>query len=189
MESQVNHISQTVDIHKEKVARREIGVLTTNKSSNRSVRLFLTLRNACSKRFSVPRARAGSTRSSPRPTPSARPSTSASRSTTPSWTTSATASRWPARWRPSAGGRSSHRSSRPRPGRRGAARPASTGRGSTARWGLARGRVGRPTAAWATCRRRPRPGRRQPQSRRRRHRRLDTAHRVILLAFWAVFMS
>ncbi|KAG7214314.1 hypothetical protein INR49_023162 [Caranx melampygus] len=28
MESSVNHISQTVDIHKEKVARREIGVLT-----------------------------------------------------------------------------------------------------------------------------------------------------------------
>lgn len=35
MESQVNHISQTVNIHKEKVARREIGILTTNKSSNR----------------------------------------------------------------------------------------------------------------------------------------------------------
>lgn len=35
MESQINHISQTVSIHKEKVARREIGVLTTNKCSNR----------------------------------------------------------------------------------------------------------------------------------------------------------
>lgn len=35
MESQVNHINQTVNIHKEKVARREIGILTTNKSSNR----------------------------------------------------------------------------------------------------------------------------------------------------------
>ena len=35
MESQINHISQTVGIHKEKVARREIGVLTTNKCSNR----------------------------------------------------------------------------------------------------------------------------------------------------------
>jgi len=34
MESQINHISQTVGIHKEKVARREIGVLTTNKCSN-----------------------------------------------------------------------------------------------------------------------------------------------------------
>lgn len=34
MESQINHISQTVSIHKEKVARREIGVLTTNKCSN-----------------------------------------------------------------------------------------------------------------------------------------------------------
>ena len=34
MESQINHISQTVCIHKEKVARREIGVLTTNKCSN-----------------------------------------------------------------------------------------------------------------------------------------------------------
>lgn len=31
MESQINHISQTIAIHKEKVARREIGVLTTNK--------------------------------------------------------------------------------------------------------------------------------------------------------------
>ena len=37
MESQINHISQTVSIHKEKVARREIGVLTTNKCSNRLV--------------------------------------------------------------------------------------------------------------------------------------------------------
>ena len=35
MESQINHISQTVSIHKEKVARQEIGVLTTNKCSNR----------------------------------------------------------------------------------------------------------------------------------------------------------
>ncbi|XP_062288375.1 abl interactor 2-like isoform X1 [Scomber scombrus] len=36
MESSVNHISQTVDIHKEKVARREIGILTTNKNTSRS---------------------------------------------------------------------------------------------------------------------------------------------------------
>ncbi|XP_024115945.1 abl interactor 1 isoform X4 [Oryzias melastigma] len=36
MESSVNHISQTVDIHKEKVARREIGILTTNKNTCRS---------------------------------------------------------------------------------------------------------------------------------------------------------
>uniref|UniRef100_A0AAY4B8P4 Abl interactor 2-like n=1 Tax=Denticeps clupeoides TaxID=299321 RepID=A0AAY4B8P4_9TELE len=35
MESSVNHISQTVDIHKEKVARREIGILTTNKNTLR----------------------------------------------------------------------------------------------------------------------------------------------------------
>ena len=35
MESQVNHISQTVAIHKEKVARREIGILTTNKCISR----------------------------------------------------------------------------------------------------------------------------------------------------------
>lgn len=34
MESQINHISQTIAIHKEKVARREIGVLTTNKCIN-----------------------------------------------------------------------------------------------------------------------------------------------------------
>ncbi|XP_062258213.1 abl interactor 2-like isoform X2 [Platichthys flesus] len=36
MESSVNHISQTVDVHKEKVARREIGILTSNKNSCRS---------------------------------------------------------------------------------------------------------------------------------------------------------
>ena len=35
MESQVNHITQTVGIHKEKVARREIGILTTNKCVTR----------------------------------------------------------------------------------------------------------------------------------------------------------
>ena len=35
MESSVNYLSQTVNIHKEKVARREIGVLTTNKCSSR----------------------------------------------------------------------------------------------------------------------------------------------------------
>jgi hypothetical protein len=37
---QVNHISQTVDIHKEKVARREIGVLTTNKSITRQYKII-----------------------------------------------------------------------------------------------------------------------------------------------------
>ena len=37
---QVNHISQTVDIHKEKVARREIGVLTTNKSVTRQYKII-----------------------------------------------------------------------------------------------------------------------------------------------------
>uniref|UniRef100_A0AAZ3RNK2 Abl interactor 1 n=1 Tax=Oncorhynchus tshawytscha TaxID=74940 RepID=A0AAZ3RNK2_ONCTS len=36
MESSINHISQTVDIHKEKVARREIGILTTNKNTSRT---------------------------------------------------------------------------------------------------------------------------------------------------------
>uniref|UniRef100_A0A3B5M7D7 Abl-interactor 1a n=1 Tax=Xiphophorus couchianus TaxID=32473 RepID=A0A3B5M7D7_9TELE len=36
MESSINHISQTVDIHKEKVARREIGILTTNKNTART---------------------------------------------------------------------------------------------------------------------------------------------------------
>lgn len=36
MESSLNNISQTVDIHKEKVARREIGLLTTNKVITRS---------------------------------------------------------------------------------------------------------------------------------------------------------
>lgn len=40
MESQVNHISQTVDIHKEKVARREIGILTTNKSTTRQYKII-----------------------------------------------------------------------------------------------------------------------------------------------------
>ncbi|XP_058470257.1 abl interactor 2-like isoform X1 [Solea solea] len=36
MESSLNHISQTVDVHNEKVARREIGILTTNKNACRS---------------------------------------------------------------------------------------------------------------------------------------------------------
>ncbi|XP_051939113.1 abl interactor 1-like isoform X7 [Hippocampus zosterae] len=36
MESSVNHIAQTVGIHKEKVARREIGVLTANKNASRA---------------------------------------------------------------------------------------------------------------------------------------------------------
>ena len=40
MESQVNHITQTVGIHKEKVARREIGVLTTNKSVTRQYKII-----------------------------------------------------------------------------------------------------------------------------------------------------
>ncbi|CAG9818242.1 unnamed protein product [Phaedon cochleariae] len=40
MESQMNHISQTVAIHKEKVARREIGVLTANKSTNRQYKII-----------------------------------------------------------------------------------------------------------------------------------------------------
>ncbi|XP_039268378.1 abl interactor 2-like isoform X2 [Styela clava] len=36
MESSINNISMTVDIHKEKVARREIGLLTTNKVITRN---------------------------------------------------------------------------------------------------------------------------------------------------------
>lgn len=40
MESQMNHISQTVMIHKEKVARREIGVLTANKSTSRQYKII-----------------------------------------------------------------------------------------------------------------------------------------------------
>lgn len=40
MESQMNHISQTVMIHKEKVARREIGVLTANKSTARQYKII-----------------------------------------------------------------------------------------------------------------------------------------------------
>ena len=40
MESQVNHITQTVGIHKEKVARREIGILTTNKSVTRQYKII-----------------------------------------------------------------------------------------------------------------------------------------------------
>ncbi|XP_054161405.1 abl interactor 2-like isoform X2 [Oppia nitens] len=41
MESQINHISQTVDIHKEKVARREIGILTSNKSTVRQHKILV----------------------------------------------------------------------------------------------------------------------------------------------------
>ncbi|XP_023833286.1 abl interactor 1-like isoform X2 [Salvelinus sp. IW2-2015] len=42
MESSINHISQIhiVDIHKEKVARREIGILTTNKNTSRTHKII-----------------------------------------------------------------------------------------------------------------------------------------------------
>lgn len=40
MEGQMNHIAQTVAIHKEKVARREIGVLTANKVTNRNYKII-----------------------------------------------------------------------------------------------------------------------------------------------------
>ncbi|KAG4080221.1 hypothetical protein HA402_008292 [Bradysia odoriphaga] len=43
MESQMNHIAQTVSIHKEKVARREIGVLTANKVSARQYKIVAPL--------------------------------------------------------------------------------------------------------------------------------------------------
>uniref|UniRef100_U5EYS4 Putative abl interactor abi-1 n=1 Tax=Corethrella appendiculata TaxID=1370023 RepID=U5EYS4_9DIPT len=43
MESQMNHIAQTVMIHKEKVARREIGVLTANKVSSRQYKIVAPL--------------------------------------------------------------------------------------------------------------------------------------------------
>ncbi|XP_055586174.1 LOW QUALITY PROTEIN: abl interactor 2 [Uranotaenia lowii] len=43
MESQMNHICQTVMIHKEKVARREIGVLTANKVSTRQYKIVAPL--------------------------------------------------------------------------------------------------------------------------------------------------
>ncbi|XP_070535989.1 abl interactor 2-like isoform X2 [Ptychodera flava] len=40
MESSINHISQTVSIHKERVARREIGVLTTTKNVTRTHKII-----------------------------------------------------------------------------------------------------------------------------------------------------
>ncbi|TRY83702.1 hypothetical protein DNTS_034394, partial [Danionella cerebrum] len=40
MESSINIITQTVDIHKEKVARREIGILTTNKNTCRTHKII-----------------------------------------------------------------------------------------------------------------------------------------------------
>nr|XP_018905295.1 PREDICTED: abl interactor 2 isoform X2 [Bemisia tabaci] len=40
MEGQMNHIAQMVMIHKEKVARREIGVLTANKTTNRQYKII-----------------------------------------------------------------------------------------------------------------------------------------------------
>lgn len=40
MESNINHIAQMIMIHKEKVARREIGVLTTNKNNARQHRII-----------------------------------------------------------------------------------------------------------------------------------------------------
>lgn len=41
MESQISHITQTVNIHKEKVARREIGVLTGNKTAYRPHKIII----------------------------------------------------------------------------------------------------------------------------------------------------
>lgn len=41
MESQINFISQTVAIHKEKVARREIGILTANKVNARQHKILV----------------------------------------------------------------------------------------------------------------------------------------------------
>lgn len=41
MESQINHISQTVSVHKEKVARREIGILTSNKTTVRQHKILV----------------------------------------------------------------------------------------------------------------------------------------------------
>ncbi|XP_074623050.1 abl interactor 1-like [Acropora palmata] len=40
MESKINHIAETVDIHKEKVARREIGVLAATKPTGRAHRII-----------------------------------------------------------------------------------------------------------------------------------------------------
>ncbi|CAI6371533.1 unnamed protein product [Macrosiphum euphorbiae] len=40
MDSQINHIAQNVMIHKEIVARQEIGVLTTNKTTNRQHKII-----------------------------------------------------------------------------------------------------------------------------------------------------
>lgn len=40
MESKINHIAETVDIHKEKVARREIGVLASSKPTGRTHRII-----------------------------------------------------------------------------------------------------------------------------------------------------
>jgi len=40
MESSINHLNQIVMIHKEKVARREIGVLTTNKNTTRQHKII-----------------------------------------------------------------------------------------------------------------------------------------------------
>ncbi|XP_074597914.1 abl interactor 2-like [Brevipalpus obovatus] len=41
MESQINHIDQTVSIHKEKIARREIGILTVNRNTTRQHKILI----------------------------------------------------------------------------------------------------------------------------------------------------
>ncbi|XP_077364998.1 abl interactor 1a isoform X11 [Festucalex cinctus] len=51
MESSINHISQTVDIHKEKVARREIGILTTNKNTARTHKIIAPAKMECPVRY------------------------------------------------------------------------------------------------------------------------------------------
>ncbi|KAL0599465.1 Abl interactor 1 [Plecturocebus cupreus] len=50
MESSINRISQTVDIYKEKVARREIGILTTNHAS-RTHKIIAPANTECPVRY------------------------------------------------------------------------------------------------------------------------------------------
>ena len=62
MESQINHISQNVSIHKEKVARREIGILTNNKTTNRQHKILVPATHESGVDTSLPNYRGAASR-------------------------------------------------------------------------------------------------------------------------------
>ncbi|XP_048580268.1 abl interactor 1 isoform X2 [Nematostella vectensis] len=52
MESKINYIAETVNIHKEKIARREIGVLATSKNTSRTHKIIAPAKQEKPERYS-----------------------------------------------------------------------------------------------------------------------------------------